>query len=1014
MKKTYLTFCLFISLLFTTHHLSAQNTTYLEKQIADSLTSIANSYIRVGRITVKPLLISENTKTIKVRTASNRFSHIPFRPDNVFRIYSVLREILGNEYVDYEIICETNDQAVENLIPNYYRIGEKDEKRKFKPAKPSNSLITNISKPYKIDGGMQNKHIAVWQSHGWYYDQALGRWSWQRPRLFQTVEDLYTQSYVLPFLVPMLENAGANVLIPRERDIQTYELIVDEDSKHFGSKYKEHNGKMKWEKGAGKGFSHKQNFYRYKENPFTMGEYRMIAAVNTDDDTSSAEWIPDIPEEGYYAVYVSYKTLSNSADDAAYTVHHKGGSTEFRVNQTMGGGTWIYLGHFLFEKGISDNKVVLTNYSGRKNKVITADAVKFGGGMGNIAQNTVSEAAQDAKKSTDKTKNDKTEKKLIDTPLEVSGYPRFTEGARYWLQWAGVPDTIYSRNENKHDYRDDFQSRGFWVNYLVGGSSVAPTERGLKIPIDLALGFHTDAGVRKNDSIIGTLGIFTVKHTNRKETYANGVSRWAARDLTDLIQTQIVNDIRSLWAPEWERRGLWNESYSEAREPQVPTILLELLSHQNFYDMRYGLDPRFRFTVSRSIYIGMLKYLSSISDHRYIAQPLPVKNFSTEFVSKNTISLRWDAQIDTLEMSAQPDQYIIYSKIDDEGFDNGTVVNQNHHRLEIETGKIYSFKIAALNKGGESFPSETLSVYQSGNDKKTVLIVNAFDRVSAPESFSLDSTYAGFLDEIDPGMPYLYDISYVGKQYEFKQGVSWISDDDPGSGASHSNYETQVIAGNTFDYPYIHGKAIKSAGHSFVSCSAAAILKGDVDMKKYQTVDLILGRQKQSYIGNRKKAPDFKTFPTELQAAINAYCKNGGNLLVSGAHIASDIMEQKDFSQSDLSFLTDVLKIKLVSSSASINGQIKTTPSPFKEFERNNFKYYDKPNKNSYFVHRSDAINPATADAYTICRYSENNKSAGIAYDGDYKLCALAFPFETITDEKARNSFMKNILSFFN
>ena len=62
-----------------------------------------------------------------------------------------------------------------------------------------------------------------------YYEPKLNRWEWQRARCLQTVEDLYTQSFVLPYLVPMLENAGANVLLPRERDCQTAEIIIDND-----------------------------------------------------------------------------------------------------------------------------------------------------------------------------------------------------------------------------------------------------------------------------------------------------------------------------------------------------------------------------------------------------------------------------------------------------------------------------------------------------------------------------------------------------------------------------------------------------------------------------------------------------------------------------------------------------------------------------------------------------------------------------------------------------------------
>ena len=63
----------------------------------------------------------------------------------------------------------------------------------------------NISKPFKISQGLQDRHIAVWQSHGKFYKNDRNEWRWQRPRLFGTTEDLYTQSIVVPYLIPMLE-----------------------------------------------------------------------------------------------------------------------------------------------------------------------------------------------------------------------------------------------------------------------------------------------------------------------------------------------------------------------------------------------------------------------------------------------------------------------------------------------------------------------------------------------------------------------------------------------------------------------------------------------------------------------------------------------------------------------------------------------------------------------------------------------------------------------------------------
>ena len=58
--------------------------------------------------------------------------------------------------------------------------------------------------------------------------------------------------------------------------------------------------------------------------------------------------------------------------------------------------------------------------------------------------------------------------------------------------------------------------------------------------------------------------------------------------------------------------------------------------------------------------------------------------------------------------------------------------------VDIELGSydtIYSFKVTAINEGGESFDSEILSAGVKAGDTKRVLIVNGFDRISGPAWF---------------------------------------------------------------------------------------------------------------------------------------------------------------------------------------------------------------------------------------------------------------------------------------
>ena len=261
--------------------------------------------------------------------------------------------------------------------------------------------VENKSRPFEITKGLDGRHLALWASHGIYYDAEKMIWKWQRPNLFCTTEDLFTQTIVVPYLMKMLENAGANVFSPRERDWQKNEYIVDNNT--HTAPYFTHDAK--WIPTAAKGFAMHQGVYYDGENPFTAGTALMTTSTKRKASVSTASYQPNITEEGRYAVYVSYQSTPESVQDAQYLVYHKGQCTEYRVNQQMGGGTWVYLGTFDFDKGCNEfNRVVVTNHS-RKKGIVTTDAVRFGGGMGNIERGG-----------------------------DISHMPRCLEGARYYAQ----------------------------------------------------------------------------------------------------------------------------------------------------------------------------------------------------------------------------------------------------------------------------------------------------------------------------------------------------------------------------------------------------------------------------------------------------------------------------------------------------------------------------------------------------------------------------------------------------
>ena len=939
-----------------------QDSESLKKQLDQKLNSFARQYVSSRTIKIDSILIQKKKVTL---FANEALEDIPFREYNVSELYASIAPLFPNAS---KIVILTRDTDIESLIPEYDRKGRPNKKRLYSIKESKYPLTRSLSTPHEIKNGLQNRHIALWQSHGLYYAQTAHRWEWQRARMFGTVEDLFTQSFVLPYLTPMLENAGATILIPRERDTQIHEIIIDNDRSTPGSEYKELDGEKAWSDGEKAGFGHIQATYTNGENPFTQGTYRQTVTQRKGKE-SLIEWIPEIPESGNYAVYASYQSFPNSTEQALYTIHHAGGETTIAVNQTMGGGTWIYLGNFKFTAHEqAHERIVLTNQSNKSGKIITADAIKIGGGMGNIARSPLESP--------------------YPIEAETSGYPRFTEAARYWLQWAGIPDSIYSKSAFRNDYQDDIYARPQWVNYL---------KEQTHIPIDMAFAFHSDAGTTPDDSIIGTLGIYMSKSNDG--IYTNRKSREIARDLTDMIQTQILSDVRKVYNPQWSRRGMWNQSYIEARIPDVPTMLLELLSHQNFADMRYGLDPRFRFLICRAIYKGMLRYICFQNKQEPIVQPLPPDRLYTELVETNKVRIGWKAVQDTLEESASPTAYILYSRKDSGGFDNGTLVKGEEIILPIETGIIHSYKVAAVNKGGISFPSEIVSVYRSpkGEKDKTVLIVNGFDRISGPASFeSTADSLAGFLYAVDRGVPYLNDIAFIGDQFEFRRSATWNSNDNNGHGDSYNNYAGQVIAGNTFDYPFIHGQAMAETGYSFVSCSHKSLAEGVVKPDTYPIIDLILGKQRQPVI------------TPVLQDTLRSYLAQGGNLLVSGTNLFSDSWGNAQ----DRTFVEEVLKGKLASRNASKEGIVNSCASPY-GYINGRYTFRTRPNPICYSIESVDGVLPADKLAHTILRYPENNIGAGIVYEGKYRTCSLGFPFEALQTPSERNRLMESILRYF-
>ena len=238
-------------------------------------------------------------------------------------------------------------------------------------------------------------------------------------------------------------------------------------------------------------------------------------------------------------------------------------------------------------------------------------------------------------------------------------------------------------------------------------------------------------------------------------------------------------------------------------------------------------------------------------------------------------------------------------------------------------------------------------------------------------------------------------IGYCGTQLCFDKDKIGI--EGPGGlGYSGSELEGHIIKGNEFNYITTHAKAIMSANrYNIVSCSKHALGGNITNIDKYDCIDLILGLEKND--GYSLKT--YKTFTPKLQDILAKYTNRGGNLLVSGAYVGSDMTDNDE-----REFLKDVLHIKYTDSE-SLAGNNTITGMGV------SCQIFTLPNEFHYASTSVDIISPTGKAFSTMTDYQ--GRSVCVAYEGnDCRTFTMGFPFECITSYKKQSAIMRGVLNF--
>ncbi len=507
-----------------------------------------------------------------------------------------------------------------------------------------NILLEGQAQPTGI---LSNKTIWLSAGHGWQFDPRQKTFKTQRHNSHGIVEDFATIESVNYHLLQYLYRSGANVWTVRERDMNTEEIILDND-----------NPKV---------YSETGKWTRSKTNGYAGRTYRYT--TTRPQATAAAHFKTKIKTPGKYWVSVHYVSGTNRTVDARYRIRHAGGESVVSVNQEVHGDTWVYLGQFYF----SDKaEVVLSNESSESGQAIIADAVRLGGGRGNVPDCFYGKS---------------------------SGEPRYEEAAKYFAAYQGFPHCF-----------NDVITRPLYAEWELSKGTAIEQQNAIY------LSWHSNAN--------GSSGTETYVHSTR--------ARRGSRTLQKYIHGELIKDIRSGWDIDWEDRGRKSADFGELRALKtMPGVLLEMAFHDHAEDAKALLDPRFRNLTARAVYKGIVRYYAKIDGEKPHFLPEPPQEISAIATKDRTIKLAWAAPESGGHLGDPAKAYKVFVSENGHAFSNGIYTRNLKYEFKNRVpGQIYYFQVTAINDGGESFPSPVVAARLSQTkDDLQYLLVDGYDRL---------------------------------------------------------------------------------------------------------------------------------------------------------------------------------------------------------------------------------------------------------------------------------------------
>jgi hypothetical protein len=545
----------------------------------------------------------------------------------------------------------------------------------------------------------------------------------------------------------------------------------------------------------------------------------------------------------------------------------------------------------------------------------------------------------------------------------VSTYPREEEASWYWvLKSLGQGQTNVLSERSTDQGTANVSAPPRMARAMNRESEGNRFQR-------IYLGFHSNAGGGR-----GAIGLW-----NNPKLFPGTDTPHQLR-LAEFVGAEVTTTLCGMTVPPLELPWFKRSTVSYARNDyafgeinnrsirdEFDATILEVAFHDSRDDAKLLRDPKVRDIVARCGYRAIVRYMNEFDGLPIQFLPDPPRNLRVTGLPSGVL-VAWDEPADA---SRNPvESYLVCRSDNGYGFGNPVRVAGNQTSVTmagLPRGKDVYFRVTAVNTGGESLPSAVAGCRPAKKQTaRRVLFVNGFtefDRFNNPRQTLHSTNYI---------MP-----SALGKMDRVIPRLN-----------------------NAFDYVVQHGKALAANGAAFDSCQREAVATGTIQLEKYAIVVWAAGRQRTDIAG-----------PAEQQALFR-YLAQGGNLFVSGSHVAEALRQSGD---GPIELGGRVHAAPADDPGASLRF-LSFVPVKGSIFRRQQPGVFGDASEQSYFIDAVCRLLPQGPGAHPCLVYPESTGAAAVQYDGSAgggKVVCFGFPFECASSAKVRARLMADVLRFF-